>query len=102
VNVVPSKSNKQKMTKIGGSGSESGSIRQRHGSAVPDPDPHQNVMDPQQLGATFRYWNDFLRLCEDFSFYFASDFFTDLVIKHTVASSNHSANKNNIISPLPA
>jgi hypothetical protein len=29
------------MTKIGGSGS----ISQRHGS--PDPDPHQNVMDPQ-------------------------------------------------------
>jgi hypothetical protein len=27
------------------SGSESGSISQRHGSA--DPDPHQNVMDPQ-------------------------------------------------------
>jgi hypothetical protein len=31
------------MTKIAGSGS--GSISQRHGSA--DPDPHQNVMDPQ-------------------------------------------------------
>jgi hypothetical protein len=28
-------------------GSESGSISQRHGSADPDPDPHQNVMDPQ-------------------------------------------------------
>jgi len=26
-------------------GSESGSVSQRHGSA--DPDPHQNVMDPQ-------------------------------------------------------
>jgi hypothetical protein len=52
---VPSKRNKQKhffkisflleswksMTKIAGSGS----ISQRHGSA--DPDPHQNVMDPQ-------------------------------------------------------
>jgi len=25
----------------------SGSIRQRHGSADPDPDPHQNVMDPE-------------------------------------------------------
>ncbi len=25
----------------------SGSIRQRHGSANPDPDPHQNVMDPE-------------------------------------------------------
>jgi hypothetical protein len=35
------------MTKISGSGSESGSgsISQRHGSA--DPDPPQNVMDPQ-------------------------------------------------------
>jgi hypothetical protein len=32
------------MTKIA-SGSGSGSISQRHGSA--DPDPHQNVMDPQ-------------------------------------------------------
>ncbi len=57
---VPSKSNKQKklywklsfllafwrsMTKISGSGSESGSISQRHESA--DPDPPQNVMDPQ-------------------------------------------------------
>ncbi len=29
------------------SGSEFGSISQRHGSADPDPDPHQNVMDPQ-------------------------------------------------------
>jgi hypothetical protein len=28
-----------------GSGSASGSISQRHGSA--DPDPHQNVMDPE-------------------------------------------------------
>ncbi len=52
---VPSKSNKQKyllaswrsMTKIAGSGSGSGSgsISQRHGSA--DPDPYQNVTDPQ-------------------------------------------------------
>jgi hypothetical protein len=33
------------VTKIEGSGSESGSISQRHGSA--DPDPPQNVMDPQ-------------------------------------------------------
>ncbi len=55
---VPSKSNKQKklckkisfllaswrsMTKIAGSGS----TNQRHGSADPDPDPPQNVMDPQ-------------------------------------------------------
>jgi hypothetical protein len=37
------------MMKIEGSGSESGSISQRHGSADPDPDPdpHQNGMDPQ-------------------------------------------------------
>jgi hypothetical protein len=34
------------MTKIAGSGS--GSISQRHGSA--DPDPHQNVMDPEHCG----------------------------------------------------
>ncbi len=33
------------MTKIAGSGSASGSISQSHGSA--DPDPHQNVMDPE-------------------------------------------------------
>jgi hypothetical protein len=45
------------MTKITGSGSESGSrsISQRHGSADPDPgpdpDPHQNVMDPQHTAA---------------------------------------------------
>ncbi len=25
----------------------SGSISQRHGSADPDPDPHQNVIDPE-------------------------------------------------------
>ncbi len=31
------------MTKIVGSGS----ISQRHGSAHPDPDQHQNVMDPE-------------------------------------------------------
>jgi hypothetical protein len=35
------------MPKIAGTGSESGSISQRHGSADPDPDPQQNVMDPQ-------------------------------------------------------
>jgi hypothetical protein len=52
----PSKSNKQKKKKLVGilkvngeniAGSGSGSIRQRHGSADPDPDLHQNVMDPQ-------------------------------------------------------
>jgi hypothetical protein len=32
--------------KIAGSGSRSGSIIQRHGSA--DPDPHQKDMDPQR------------------------------------------------------
>jgi hypothetical protein len=37
------------MTKIAGSGSATGyeSISQGHGSAGPDPDPHQNVMDPE-------------------------------------------------------
>ncbi len=35
------------MTKVGGSESKSGSITQRHGSMDPDPDPHQNVIDPQ-------------------------------------------------------
>jgi hypothetical protein len=37
-----------------GSGSASGSesISQRHGSA--DPDPHQNVMDPQHLNKIYR------------------------------------------------
>jgi hypothetical protein len=35
------------MAKIAGSGSESGSISQRHGSVDPDPDPPQNVTDPQ-------------------------------------------------------
>ncbi len=33
--------------KISGSGSEHGSCSQRHGSVDPDPNPHQNVMDPQ-------------------------------------------------------
>jgi hypothetical protein len=33
------------MTKIVGFGS--GSISQRHGSADPNPAPHQNVMDPE-------------------------------------------------------
>jgi hypothetical protein len=41
---VPSKSNTKK------AGSGSGSISQRHGSADPYPDPHQNVMDPQHCG----------------------------------------------------
>jgi hypothetical protein len=36
--------------KTEGSGSASGSIGQRHGSSDPDPDPHQNVRDPQLWG----------------------------------------------------
>ncbi len=34
---------------VAGSGSEAGSISisQRYGSGEPDPDPHQNVTDPQ-------------------------------------------------------
>jgi hypothetical protein len=40
--------------KKSGSGSESGSISQRHGSA--DPDPHQNVMDPQQNVMDPQHW----------------------------------------------
>ncbi len=38
--------------KIAGSGSASGSISQRHGSA--DPDLHKNVMDPQLLSEAIR------------------------------------------------
>ncbi len=58
---IPSKSNKKKnlllaswrsMTKI--AGSRSGSICQRHGSADPDPDTHENVMDPEH------YWEQWL------------------------------------------
>ncbi len=48
--------------KIEGSGSrtesasrsESGSISQRNGSVDPDPDPHQNVMDPQHGEKPFK------------------------------------------------
>jgi hypothetical protein len=32
---------------------ESGSISQRHGSVDPDPDPPQNVMDPQHCFAAY-------------------------------------------------
>jgi hypothetical protein len=39
------------MMKIEGSGSASGFISQRQGSA--DPDPHQNVMDPQYCVKAF-------------------------------------------------
>ncbi len=69
---VPSKSNKQKNVfkkvsffgivkvneKIAGSGSRS--ISQRHGSAGPDPDPHQNVMDPEHcFGVIHFFWCEF-------------------------------------------
>jgi hypothetical protein len=47
------------MTKIAVSGSESGSFSQRHGSADPDPDLHQNVMDPQ-------HWLELCNNCMDF------------------------------------
>jgi hypothetical protein len=43
------------MTEIVGFGSISGSISQRHGSA--DPDPHQNVMDPQHCFRSLQYLN---------------------------------------------
>jgi hypothetical protein len=33
----------------------SGSISQWHGSADPDPDPHQNVMDPQHWLEEFNF-----------------------------------------------
>ncbi len=33
----------------------SGSISQRHGSADPDPDPHQNVMDPLNTAPRKRF-----------------------------------------------
>ncbi len=52
------------MTKIEGSypgsGSESGSISQRHGSADPDqdPDPPQNVTDPQHGFCTWLFSNE--------------------------------------------
>jgi hypothetical protein len=35
------------MMKTAGTRFESGSISQRYGSADPDPDAHQNIMDPQ-------------------------------------------------------
>jgi hypothetical protein len=63
---VPSKSTKQEnrsflevaswrsMMKIAGSGF----ICQRHVSADPDPDPHQNVMDPQHCAdGCQNYWS---------------------------------------------
>ncbi len=57
--------------KIEGSGSEfeSGSISQKHGSADPDPDPHQNVMDPEHcfllyvflIGPSYRFLGNILK-----------------------------------------
>jgi hypothetical protein len=41
-------------------GSKSRSISQRHGSADPDPDPPQNVMDPQHWLAELIPCNRFL------------------------------------------
>ncbi len=53
------------MMKIEGSwsasGSWSGSICERHGSADPDPDPFQNVMDPEHWmdqGGVLRVWQE--------------------------------------------
>jgi hypothetical protein len=42
-----------------GSASGSGSISKRHGSADPDPDTHQNVMDPEHciFSCIFGYQN---------------------------------------------
>ncbi len=42
------------MTKIAGSGT--GYISQRHGSGDPDPDPLQNVMDPQHWLRKRTFW----------------------------------------------
>jgi hypothetical protein len=44
------------MTKKAGSGSRSGPISQRHRSADLDPDPYQNVMDPQQVRQQTFVW----------------------------------------------
>jgi hypothetical protein len=56
--------------KIAGSGSESGSgsISQRHGSA--NPDPHKNVMDPQQW---LILWDQVLRKCNKRFFHSSLD-----------------------------
>jgi hypothetical protein len=49
------------MTKIAGYGSGSEfraeSISKRHGSGDPDPDPHQNVMDPQHCLKVMHRWD---------------------------------------------
>jgi hypothetical protein len=49
------------MTKIAGSGS----ISQRHGSADPDPEQHQNVMDPEHclLYVCMRVNNNTIKQC---------------------------------------
>ncbi len=57
------------MTKIAGSGHESrsGSISQRHESADPDSDSHQNVMDPQNwkndVPFSWPWWRTCRPLC---------------------------------------
>jgi hypothetical protein len=53
------------MTKIEGSGS--GSISQRHGSADPDLDPPQNVMDPQH--------------CKKVKYFYMENIFSVLLVK---------------------
>jgi hypothetical protein len=51
------------MTNIAGSGSESGSISQRHGSEDPDPDPPENVMDPQHWLVRYPYLSPIVHHC---------------------------------------
>jgi hypothetical protein len=49
----------------------SGSISQRHGSADPDPnpDPHQNVMDPQHGFKPYRSVDDAFLSCMKISYF---------------------------------
>ncbi len=53
------------MTKIAGSRS----ISQRHGSADPDPDPHQNAMDPKQWLKRFSISLIIFQKCMAFPFW---------------------------------
>jgi hypothetical protein len=50
------------MTKIEGSGA----ISQRHGSADPDPDPPQNVLDPQHCLTRFSFF--YIKFCLQVSY----------------------------------
>jgi hypothetical protein len=52
------------MPKIAGSGSESGSISQKHGSE--DPDPPQNVMDPEHWSFQIRTSKKGINIFSDF------------------------------------